>query len=161
MLRRDPETYRDVYVTQSRTRPNPDSKAMQLGTYVHLAVLEPEEWWRRLAPIEPIKPDGARKARPGTKARKDWDLWRAAVDARASVLAKNPDAIDATPATRRKVEAMAAKIKAHPFAAPLLDLDGPNEQTIVWREPSTGVLIRVRPDKMGWLDDGAIAVPDL
>lgn len=38
-----PGLYHEIYVAKTRPRPEP-TPAMELGTFVHLAVLEPEEW---------------------------------------------------------------------------------------------------------------------
>ncbi|MET8113734.1 PD-(D/E)XK nuclease-like domain-containing protein [Streptomyces prasinus] len=48
----------------------------------------------------------------------------------------------------KQVEAMAAAVRQHPDAGPLLAMQGVAEQSIYWTDPATGVRCRVRPD---WL----------
>lgn len=143
LARDDPEAY-------ALGLKSDDTEALKLGRLVHLAVLEPQEWASRIAP--PRKPD---PAWVGTKS-----AWK---KLRASLIQANADArpIDITDQLRDKVEAIAARVRRHKFAAGLIGLDGPTEQTIIWREPRTGVLVRVRPDKLGKVRGGGIAVPDL
>jgi hypothetical protein len=52
------------------------------------------------------------------------------------------------PKELEKVEAMAAAVRQHPDAGPLLAMQGVAEQSIYWTDPTTGVRCRVRPD---WL----------
>lgn len=78
-----PGLYRDYYITRTRPRP-PPSRQMELGTLVHLAVLEPDEWQayrdnlgRRLVDKVEFTGKGAR-----TRERE----WRATLPADAIVV---------------------------------------------------------------------------
>jgi hypothetical protein len=64
--------------------PEPPTAAMRLGTHVHLAVLEPSEWQRRLgtrAPGKPYRPaDANGKAKVGSAERSAYESWKADCD---------------------------------------------------------------------------------
>lgn len=55
----------------------------------------------------------------------------------------------------RQVEAMVAAVRAHPVAGPLFARPGRAEQTLIGRDPESGVMCRARPDWMPDVDDSA------
>lgn len=60
-----------------------------------------------------------------------------------------------------RVQAMAAALRAHPFAGLLLDPDGARvEQSLFWADPDTGVTRRARLDVIRRLPDGRTVVVD-
>jgi hypothetical protein len=143
----DPENFHAVR-SGKKAPSGRTSKSMTLGTLVHIRLLEPERWAKDLAPPRAHLPGWI-----GTQAA--WTRHR------KITIENNPGAIDATDAMVSTVEDIAARVEQHRFASSFLGLEGPTELTIVWREPTTGVLCRVRLDKLGFLPDGGIAVPDL
>lgn len=48
----------------------------------------------------------------------------------------------------RKLSFMRGSLMAHPFARALLEAPGPVESCIYWIDPATGLLMRMRPDKL-------------
>lgn len=99
--------------------------AFDFGRATHARVLGAGE------PVVVVDADDWRSA----KARAQRDEARAA--GATAILAKDDAVIDE----------MAAKLRAHPIASALLDPDtGKPEQTIVWRDPETGVWCRALVD---------------
>lgn len=140
--------------------PDNETKAKRLGTNIHLAVLEPEEWMRRIYPPEPVKTKVAKgTAGKGTRARMAYDHWKAQCAIWRQCI--QPWAIVLTQDDLERVPPIVNAVKSHPQAKPLLDAEGPCEQTVIWREPETGVLIRVRPDKLSFIDASTVVIVDL
>jgi hypothetical protein len=156
-----------------------DSAAMTLGTHVHLALLEPEEWARRVLPEHPPnKPDSSlARSKKGSPPRQAWDAWVALDKIYRKIFAqdgltpeesmvwetmrKSTGAIAISPKERAKVESIAAAVSDHPCARDLISLPGESEKTILWREPTTGVGMKVRTDRLTELDYGTAAVHGL
>lgn len=145
-LRRSPQLYHALY--EARTmQPESPTPAMVLGTYVHLAVLEPEEWRRRLYPPEPVRPEEADgRAKKDSPAKQAYLEWRSACEDWKRGIKR--DSIVLSASEIENVEAIAGAIRNHPFAAKLFKPKGVNEQTILWREPTSGLLVRVRVDRL-------------
>jgi hypothetical protein len=124
------------------------TKETTRGTNSHVGVFQPHEWLRRAGvPLIP-RPPGARKS--GDKEAKAlWRAWQIAIAAREAVVPS--DCIDVTPQDFDAVKAISCSTWAHPEASILLSAHGTVEQTILWREPSTGVLVKVRLDKFSTL----------
>jgi hypothetical protein len=126
VLRRSPMQYRYSLGEPSRTSP-----AMERGTALHLAVLEPLLFGARY--VRGIEGDGR------TKAVKE---------AREAQAADHPGAIVLPPADYDAVLGMRDAIHAHPRARTLFDGAGAMEVTIIWRDEATGVLCKARPDRL-------------
>ncbi len=94
------------------------SKAMNLGSATHAAILEPERVPTMLALW-----DG------GRKAGKAWEAFEAA----------NADRLIVKPDEFSSVCAMAEAVHAHPEASRLLALPGRSETPITWLDPATGL----------------------
>jgi hypothetical protein len=99
LMGRSPAHYRQAYEFGTD-----ETAAMQLGTAIHLAVLEDSAGL--------VKFEGARRA------GKDWEAFKAAAPASATILLA--DDFD-------RVQAIAAAVRVHPRAAELLE--GAREQT--------------------------------
>lgn len=126
-----------------------ESKAKARGTNAHLWLLETEEWICRVGIPEVKRPDGADgKAKPGSTARALYDEWKRAVGIREEAMAKIPDRIDVTLDEFRSLQAMLQSVWANQAAATLLSAPGASEQTIIWREPTTEQLVKVRLDRL-------------
>lgn len=133
--------------------PDDSSDAKDRGTYVHLAVLELPQWVRRVGLPEVPRPKGASgnasKSTPeGRRARELYDRWKAAVDQREKLMSTIPDRIDVSLAEFHRIQQMVASAWLHPEAAALLSAPGRNEQTVLWREPTTGLLVKCRLDRL-------------
>lgn len=159
VLRDSPQRFHALYVARTLA-PDPPGSAMVTGTHVHLAVLEPEKWARRLYAPCPERPEIADgRAKKGTPEKDAYVAWKAAVDAWEAGI--RPDSIVLTLDERARIEAIAASIRSHSFVGDLLRRPGVNEQTILWREPQTGVLVRVRLDRKVRIPKVGIVVLDL
>lgn len=66
-----------------------------------------------------------------------------------------------TRAELRKLRLMQASAMAHPFARTLLKAPGDVEASIFWKDPVTGVLCRMRPDKLPKLKSGKRFILDV
>jgi hypothetical protein len=109
----------------------PPSEAMQLGTAVHLMVLEPHHFARDVAVFPGIK-DG----RDG--AYKQW-----ATDNADRILIDEP--------TLRTIRTMATRIQERPYKGRALGdflAESLREVSIYFTEPTTGVRLRVRLDAL-------------
>jgi hypothetical protein len=149
----------------ARTIQDADSPAMELGRHVHMRLLEPAEWERRVMVWEPLpRPLGAYgRAKAGTDARHMYDVWKANSlewEAKRDRHARD-GGIVISPEHAAKVEAIATGIREHKYGALLLGASGSAEQTVLWHHPDTGVLIRTRFDLNVALDEGLRVVFDL
>ena len=118
--------FESEYVTH--TMPRKETTAMALGTAIHAAVLEPEEFERNYVVTPPEASDRR------TKAHKEW---RASIEGDPRVLSQGKyDTIR---------EAMEA-VRSHPIVRRLLESqDRRIEQSIIF-DDLTGVPCRIRPD---------------
>jgi hypothetical protein len=88
----------------------------------------------------------------------DWRT-KAAREAREAAYAE--DRVPLLVHEHEQVVAMAAALRDHPIAGPLLDPDsGRAEQTLVWRDQATGVMRRAMLDWLPDPGDGRLIVPD-
>jgi hypothetical protein len=84
-----------------------------------------------------------------TKEQADWHAERDDAKAAGKTVL--------TFAEAETVHAMAASLKANPFAAAALS-NGESETTLVWEDPETGTVLRARPD---FLPAKRLIIPDL
>jgi hypothetical protein len=167
-LRASPSLFHAKHVARTLP-PEPPTAAMRLGTHVHLAVLEPSEWQRRLgtrAPGKPYRPaDANGKAKVGSAERSAYESWKADCDEWESEMERwrldQPEDVLQLGGERERIEAIAAAVRSHRFAAELLGRGGSNEQTVVWRHPETELLVRVRADRIQSTDPTTRTVFDL
>lgn len=111
--------------------PREETKALQLGTAIHAAVLEPDVFAARYV----VAPQVDRRTKDG-KTR--WEEFVSSQPADAVVL--SADDFDT-------VQAVAGQVRQNPMAQVLLS-SGEAEQSVYWEDAETGVLCRCRPD---WL----------
>jgi hypothetical protein len=93
---------------------------------------------------------------------KDENSWRTDADKAAVAAARAAGRTPIRPRDAEQVAAMAEALRDHPVAAALLHPDyGRAEQTIVWRDPASGVMCRALLD---YLPDSAtgqrLVIPD-
>ena len=157
-LREGPALYHAKHIAKSiRTETTP---AMEFGSNVHLALLEPEEWARRLYPTEPPRPAGAHgRAKAGTPEKTLYNEWTEAVEQWKQGQAS--DSIIVDPKGRAAIEAITASVKSHKTGAWAFRSKGSNEQTILWHHAETGILLRCRLDRLIWHDAHTVAIVDL
>jgi len=157
---KDPRGFRDW--TLGTADSGPGSKSKTRGTLSHLWLLEPQEWCRRVGVPEIPRPDNASgNAKKGTREREIYDGWRALVAKRETLMAKIPDRIDVTLAEFESIQAIAKSVWSHPEARALLSAPGWSEQTVLWREPTTGLLTKVRLDRLDELGPEHIVETEL
>lgn len=121
-----------AYLDGVRTEP---TAAMQFGTALHAAVLEPELFTRQYRVFE-----GDRRT---TKGKADY----------AALLESGASIISA--ADLDVITAMMTAIRNHPVASPLYE-NGVREHSVFWTDPVTGVECRCRPD--WWISERATLV---
>lgn len=109
--------------------PDDSSPAMQLGTAVHTAVLEPDEYSKQFA----VAPKCDKRTKKG---KEDWAAFEAA----------NEDKIILTGEEDFSAKAMGAAVHAHAVAGPFVRDKGPNEVSICWMDPEFKVLCKGRLD---------------
>lgn len=143
------------------------TKAMMFGTHVHLAVLEPDEWARRLMRPEPGRPpgaDGRRKIRDAddpNDPRALYDAWKSDVEGWEAEVAAHPDPIVLDAESLDRVESCAGALLAHPDVAQIFAMPGASEQTVLWRCPDPDVLVRVRWDRVAFPDESTVVILDV
>ncbi len=108
------------------------TEAMEIGTALHALVLEGQEKFDSLVVVDPEMPK-----------RKDiekeaWIAWKEEFAIGKTILKQ--EKID-------NIKRMSDAIWSHPAAMELLG-DGVSEQSLVWRDEETGILLKSRPD---WL----------
>lgn len=120
------------------------------GTNSHLAVYQPQEWLRRVGFPVIKRPRGALKS-GAEEAMVLWRGWQLATAARDQIVSGIDDRIDVTEAQFEEIRKISVSAWSHPEASILLTAPGEIERTILWREPETGVLVKVRIDKLSRL----------
>jgi hypothetical protein len=124
VFRRSPKHYHER-VEQEAT------PAMTLGTAVHTALLEPEDFAATY--VRGIDGDGR------TKAVKD---------ARRELEEQHPGATVLSGAEYDTVSSMVGAIRSHPRASTLFTGSGDVEVTGIFDDPDTGLRIKIRPDRL-------------
>jgi len=124
------------YVEQSLPRKLP-TKEMQLGSALHVKLLEPERWEQLIA----IAPDVDRRSKNG---KAEWEAFLVGSNGRIGIDEEQCALSDA----------MAESVQAHDTAPNLLSAEGRNELAIRWVDPVTGVLCKAKFDRL--LDSGVI-----
>lgn len=167
LLAEDPAAFQR-YWEMGEARAFKGSVSTEFGTHAHLAILEPAEWESRLGlPIAPKPRKGGpsedlvavaascgvgladlEKMIPSSMAQ-----WKIAVETRARGLAGIPARIDVSLHDYFRLLRVQRSVWAHPSASTLLRSHGVVEQTIVWREPTSGLLVKVRVDKLAHVAD--------
>jgi hypothetical protein len=163
-------------------RPDKSNISMEFGTAGHLAILEPAEWERRLGlPIPPKPLKGKQLAELLELAAKcdiandellkmipaNTEAHASAVAMREKLLASIPDRIDIGLLDYLRLLCVHRSVWSHPQARTILRAPGPIlptgepvhgiEQTIIWREPTSGLLVKVRVDKLADISTEAAA----
>lgn len=129
VLGRSPLHYFDQFLAEDREK-KPPTPAMERGTALHTAVLEPELWDATVA-VPPHSFDRR------TKAGKEL---AAAFEAESAVkIVLSPEDAD-------QVRRMADAVRKHPAARFLLELPGRREASYTWTDPATGLECKTRPD---------------
>lgn len=131
--------------------PAPLRKSTEFGTHVHLAVLEPMEWARRLAPPRDHANTTAWARRMFGRVPPLWPSTQAEWNARReSIMRRQTDPIDIPDEQAAKVALAANAVLSDPDARDLLTSpDGASEQTVIWRPADFPMLlVRCRIDRL-------------
>jgi hypothetical protein len=148
-LRRSPLHYQHSLLAGPSSSP-----AMELGSALHLLLLEPLLFataYRVAGPCEQPLKSGARKGEPcgNTGAALHSDLgWLCGVHMKGcgDGIEGGFQTISADDDTA--VRAMCASILSHPRARTLFEGSGAYEVTVVFDDPETGVRCKIRPDRL-------------
>lgn len=133
----------------------PDTKDKRIGRLFHHALLQPEDWAKRLYPPEPERPEGANgKAKKDTEAKQIYNEWKAECDAwkadiKPDSLVVDPDELELVQSMREGVLRAANERAADGdmWLADMLAAPGLIEQTVHWLCPFTGLPLKARWDK--------------
>lgn len=131
VMARSPLHYWSRYLDPQREPVEPTA-SMKLGTAIHTAVLEPDEFSKR----HHVAPAVDRRTKDG-KA-----VWEAAVATAEEAGAELISASDAL-----VCNAISAQVRSHPTARKVFET-GAAEMSAYWTDRETGVLCKCRPD---WL----------
>jgi hypothetical protein len=129
VLGRSPLHYFDQFLADDREKADP-TPAMQKGTALHTAVLEPDLWDKTVA-VPPHAFD--RRTKAGKELAAEFERES------AGKIVLSPD--DAA-----EVRRMADAVRKHPAARFLLELPGRREASYTWTDPATGLECKTRPD---------------
>lgn len=138
------ETFRDsrrkfhaLYVAKTMT-PSAPTPAMQLGTLVHMKLLEPERFNEAVAePFPSVAPDGKKWLRREGSDHQRW--WQEEIDKRAGMIACDEQTLDL-------IDAIAAAVRGNSRASWLLSQQGEPEFPIFWTDPDTGLQCKIMVD---------------
>lgn len=122
-----------------RTLPEPEpSAAMNLGTLIHLKVLEPDRYSDVVAdPYPELAPDGKKWYRRKGSDHEKW--W-------ADEVAKREGKIPCTVDDERRVDAAAKAVLSHKRARSLVNDQGSPEVSHFWSNPDHGIACKCRVD---------------
>lgn len=118
--------------------PEPPTPAMEFGTAVHAVVLG----------------DG-----PEIEVC-DFASWKSGKAQDAKAIAQADGRIALLPKEKQQIDGMAAAIRNHPHAGPML-ASGVAERSLYWRHGETGVMCRARPDWLTQTKAGRTTIVDL
>ncbi len=143
-FRRSPEHYR--YALQSPRSPTP---ALERGTALHLAVMEPEAFEDRyvtLGQCEGARKDGERCGYRGSVYRDGQSFCKTHDPERGEPLAPGLEVLSAE--DYASVLGMRDAVLRHPRARSLFEGRGELEVTGIFEDPDTEVLCKIRPDRL-------------
>jgi hypothetical protein len=129
VLARSPLHYYDQFLAEDREK-KPPTPAMEVGTALHTAVLEPDLWDKTVA-VPPHSFD--RRTKVGKEMAAEFEKEA------AGKIVLSPEDAD-------RVRRMADAVHKHPAAKFLLDLPGRREASYYWTDPATGLACKTRPD---------------
>ncbi len=140
-LARSPLHYFDQFLADDREKKEATA-AMQMGTALHTAVLEPDLWD---ATVAVPKHSFDRRTKVGKELAAEFEREA------AGKIVLSPEDAD-------QVRRMADAVRKHPAAGFLLELPGQREASYTWTDPATGLECKTRPD---WHSDDRRIVVDV
>jgi hypothetical protein len=153
-----PAVYRAKHIT--RTISTKRTPALEFGSNVHMALLEPDEWERRLYAQKPKRPAGALgTAKKASTEKALYDHWK--VQCSDWEAGQAFDSIIVDPEDLAAIDAIVESVKSHPICEWFFGSSGTNEQTILWHHAETGILLRCRLDSLRWYDNLTAVIGDV
>jgi len=126
--------------------PEEPTPAMIYGEAIHYAVLQPELLEEHYCGEKPAKPSGKEYDRRTKEGKENYGAWqRNVLD---PWVAANANKTQLPPLEYSRLPEIRAAIEATPAAKHVLGL-GKAESSFVWKDPTTGILCRCRPDVCG------------
>jgi len=132
VLARSPLHYWSKYLDPNRERKEP-TPAMKLGTAIHTAVLEPDEFTKR----HMVAPQVDRRTKDG---KATWEQFVADAEAAGADLISADDFATC--------QAISRQVREHPTARKVF-ANGTPELSAYWTDAETGLLCKCRPDWLG------------
>lgn len=132
VLARSPLHYWAKYIDPNRERKEP-TPAMKLGTAIHTAVLEPDEFSKR----HMVAPVVDRRTKDG---KATWEQFVADAEAAGADLISAEDFATC--------QAISQQVRQHPTARKVF-ANGTPELSAYWTDAETGLLCKCRPDWLG------------
>lgn len=132
VLARSPLHYWAKYIDPNRERKEP-TPAMKLGTAIHTAVLEPDEFTKRHI----VAPVVDRRTKDG---KATWEQFLADAEAAGADLISADDFATC--------QAISQQVRQHPTARKVF-ANGTPELSAYWTDAETGLLCKCRPDWLG------------
>lgn len=111
--------------------PTEPTDAMELGTALHAALLEPDLFTDKVTVLTETR---------GRRSNDDKAWW-------AEVEAANAGKVILTPDEWGRVVGMVKRLRAHPKLRRVLNTTGENEAAAVWTDPETGLQCKARIDR--------------
>lgn len=155
-LDRDPGGTSPLHALDALYNPRPASAAMDMGTAVHCAVLEPRAFplryvvvsdeWLKAPRLNRATSEGKafRDSLPDAIASvKDADTYKAAV-----FRMEHPGQEVLSGDDYDTCLAIGDAVRSHPIAGPLVEGAGWNEHPIFWIDPVTGLLCKAKIDRL-------------
>ena len=141
-----PLHYWAAYLDPDREQRN-ETPAMKLGTAIHTAVLEPDEFDMRYVLIPEDAPRHPSSSQLKAKNPSDETLY--AIGWWSDFDAAHEGAVILSEDDRKVALTIGKSARAHPIARNIFAV-GTAEQSVFWTDKETGVLCKCRPD---WLID--------
>ena len=135
--------YTPLHVRQELTDPGESTDAMELGSALHMAILEPQRFHGTY-----MRGAAGNLNRKGPREENE------------QIKFDNPGLTLIRDKEWPKLAAMRDSVLNHPRAAEVLSSEGFTELAYVWRDPVTDVLCKARVDKLGSTRDGWPVVLD-
>jgi hypothetical protein len=157
-LRAGPAIYQAKHIARAISTKR--TAAMEFGSHVHMALLESDEWDRRLYAQKPKRPAGAvGTAKKASPERSLYDHWK--VQCSDWEAGQVFDSIVVDPEELAAIDAIVHSVKSHPSCEWFFRSSGTNEQTILWHHAETGILLRCRLDSLRWFDRLTAVIGDV
>lgn len=120
--------------------------ALDAGTALHCALLEPAEFDKRFI----VMPEFNLRSVDGRSSRDSFMAETA-----------NEGKTVLTTEVHRQLRLMRDSAHAHPVVQMIMEAKGFNESSIFWNDKDTGVMCRIRPDRHIWTDDFGPVIVDV